>query len=426
MNYKIKNKNQSTIHLTAFLDRSDLDHYIDQAYKYLSNNLKIDGFRKGKAPLEVSRDSFDKNEILETALEFALRQSLSEILIKENIEPIEFSEFKIEENSEQKLIWSVFITVFPKIKLPNYQEIKIKRKNITVLESEVDSVLEFLKKSRRKFDDIERPSRFGDKMLVDFKIRDGDKEIKNDHRLSHYFILGETEFFPGLNEQLKNLKKGENKKFVLKMPNDFHIKDLANKKLSFQVEIKDIKEPKVPDLNDEFARSIGNFKSLFELRESITDGLRQEKEAKEKQRIRALILDYISKQTKVEVPKILVERQVDDLIRNFDLDLHKNGMELSLYLAKIDKTYEEFKRSLWQKAKEDVKRDLILIAIAKAENIQVTPQELETSINEFLKSIIDINNLNEIDLENLNERIKFILLEEKVFQFLESRITYIS
>lgn len=183
----------------------------------------------------------------------------------------------------------------------------------------------------------------------------------------------------------------------------------------------------VPELNDDFAKSLGNFENLEQLRKNISAGLKEEKETKESQRIQSMILDKIADDTKVEVPPILIERQLDQMMLDLDADLHREDLELGLFLAKIKKTKDGLKNEWKPKAKVLVKKALILKEIAEKESIKVEPEEIKEKINRFLGSFMATDEAQKnIDLPKLSDQIRQVLLNQKVLAFLEREAVYSS
>ncbi|MEK7579688.1 MAG: trigger factor [Patescibacteria group bacterium] len=333
MKYNLKKNKSCEISLVVTFDKEDLDYYVNEAQKNLANNLKIEGFRKGKVPLEVAKDKLDKNEVLKIAFDLAFRQSFSDILFKEKLELIDASKFEVKENSSDMMVYSVILIIFPEFKVADYHDMRIKRNAVSVSEEEIDKTAESIRDSRKK---------------------DG----------------------------------------------------------------------VIPELNDEFARNLGQFNDLKEFRVSIGEGLKQEKEIKESQRIQSAILDKIAEKTKVESPSLLIERQLDQMMLELDADLHRQGLELGLFLAKIKKTKDAL-RSEWKpKAELLVKKALIIKEISKKENIKTDEQEVKEKMNQLLQGFGNPEQAEKnIDLPKLAEQMKQIILNQKVLVFLEKKAT---
>lgn len=280
-------------------------------------------------PPELAKDKLDKKEVLETAFDFAFKQSFSDVLIKEKFDLINAGKFEIKENSAQKLCYAVLLTVFPEFKVGNYKNIKVSKKITLVSPEEIDKTIEFIRTSKK------------------------------------------------VNGAL-------------------------------------------PELNDDFAKSLGRFENLGQLRESIGNGLREEKEIKENQRVQSSILDKIAGSTKIEIPPILIDRQLDQMMLDLDADLHREGLELGLFLAKIKKTSDELRNEWRPKAENLVKKALILKEIAKKEDIKVEAGEIKEKISQFVQNFGTTEEAEKsIDLPKLSDQIQQILLNQKVLAFLE-------
>lgn len=334
MKHQLKRTKPYELGLTVTLDKADLDYYLIEAKKYLSNDLKIKGFRQGKVPPQIAKDKLDKKEVLETAFDFAFKQSFADILTREKLDLIDTRNFEVKENSVEKMVYSVLLTIFPEFKLTDYNKIRIQKKGASVSEEEVSKTLEFIRNSRK--------------------------------------VNGV-----------------------------------------------------IPELNDGFASGLGHFQSLDELKRSIRDGLKHEKEVKESQRVQALILDKVANDTKIEVPPILINRQLDQMTLDLDADLHRQGLEFGLFLAKIKKTQDELRKEWESKAGVLVKKALILKEIAKKENIKIEPEEVKEKVSQFLENFATIDEVKDkIDLPKLTNQIEQVLLNQKVLAFLEKEANY--
>lgn len=329
MKWNLKRTKPYELNIIVDLDTKDLEYYLNEARKHLANDLKIEGFRKGKVPFEIAKDKLDKKQVLNTAFDLAFRQSFSDVLAKEKIEVIEAGKFEVKENSSDQLIYSVLFTVFPNFEMADYKKIKAKKNNISVSEEEIDKTIESLRDSRKR---------------------------------------------NGI----------------------------------------------APELNDEFAQSLGRFRNLNELRNNVRDGLKQEKEIKESQRIQSFILDKIAEETTIEAPPVLVDRQTDQMMLDLDADLRREGMEFGLFLAKIKKTKDELIAEWRPKAEALVKKALIMKEIAKKENISVDPGEVQEKLDQFTQSLGGVEEIQKnIDLQKLADQLRQIILNQKVLAFLE-------
>lgn len=418
----------SKVKLVVSLDKKDLFLSVEEAEKQLARDVKLEGFRPGKAPKDMVRKAIGEERLREEALRLAVQSSLAKAMAGEKLEVLDRVGFEIKENSPEKLIyWATFL-IFPELVLGEYEGLGIKRNAVTVSDAEVKKILDEALKSRTIFNEVKRPAQMGDRVEIDFTIKDNGAVIEGGKSENHPVILGDGKFVPGFEEQLVGMEKGGTKHFSLKIPADYYQKTIAGKELNFEVAVKRVEDETVPKLDDEFAKSLGNFRSLKEAEASINQGLTIEKETKEKDRIRLAILEKIAATTEVKVPPELIENRLDVMLRDLDGELHQKGMELGLYLAHIKKTQDELRRDWRLKAELQAKMGLIARAIAKKEELSVGEEEVNQELQIVLQQYIMSGQggagpeaLQNIDPEGLKSKIRDTLLNEKVFEFLEKK-----
>ena len=308
-----------------------------------------------------------------------------------------------------------------KIELGNYKGIEVKKQELKVEEKEIDDALDYLQKSRAKIITINQPAQKGNRIEIDFEVRSGGVLVENGLSKNHPLILGEGHFLPGFEDQLVGVKAGEEKEFSLKVPADWSDKRIADKNLDFKVKMNLVQERQLPEINDELAKSLGKFDNLQKLRENIKEGLMQEKEVMEKQRIRIEIIEKIAENSKMEIPEVLVEKELGNMVNEFKMNVDQFGMDFETYLTQIKATAEELKKGWREQAEKRVKIGLCLKAIANKEKIVPTTQEVEEKMNQELMRYPDVEKVKkDIDLVALKEYTENILINEKVFELIES------
>lgn len=426
MDYKIKELKNGESVLNVSLNKEDLISYVKITEKNLAKELNIKGFRPGKATEDVVRKQIGEDKIKQEALELAISSSLSEILEKEKLDILEQKGLKIKENFADSLIFEVVILTFPKVVLGQYKGVELKKSPISVADSEVEEALNNIVKSRSVLTQTDEPAKKGDRVEIDFEIKDNGVLIDGGKSENHPATIGEGKFVPGFEEQIIGMKTSDNKEFSLKIPDDYYQKLIAGKQLNFEVKLKKVENVATPEINDDFARTLGNFASLEVLKDNIRQGLTREKESKEKEKIRLEMIEKIAKDSKVDLPEFLVERQLDDMIGDFDNELHQKGMELALYLAHIKKTQDDLRKEWRTRAEKQVKTILVARAIIKAEKIKVGEEELNAGVEEVLQKYISSGQagnekgiLENINPERLKNNIHNSLVNEKMFEFLE-------
>ena len=424
MKHNLKKLNNNQVKATVELDREDLQRYLNKAESALGVNLEVKGFRKGKAPKELLKKHLDQEQVRTLALEIAVEESLSDVIKDNSLDVLDTSQLSIESNESAQFKYSILLDLFPGVELTDLSKIKVKRQDVTVEEKEVDDAIEFIKNSRANFiskDDNETAEE-GDRVEVDFEVKKDGQIIEGGISKSHPLIIGGRNFIPGFEDQLVGMKRGDEKSFSLTAPEDYFHKDIAGKNLDFNVKVSDIKKVIRPEISDDFARSLGRFASLTELRESLKEGLTQEKKTKESQKLRLEILDNIIDRSKIEVPDSLLNRQLDIMVSDFDHTLHGKGLELGLYLAKIGKTQEELKNDWTKDAVKQVKTSLILRKLAKELGIKASQEEIEGLADQAIQSAIIAGETSQADINPLKikENIASRIVNEKALEYIES------
>ena len=421
MNHSLKKIDQNQTELTVELVRDDLKSYIDRTESELGKDLQLDGFRKGKVPRDLLKKNLDAKQVLEFALDLAMKDSLAQTIDKEKLDVLNVSKLEVKENTSDKLVYKVILTLFPEIKIQDFSKFKVARRDIQVDQKDIDGTLETIKASRSILHDKEGTIGNGDRVEVDFEVRHNGQVLEGGISKNHPLIIGGKNFIPGFEDNLLGMKKDEEKTFSLVAPKDYYVKKIAGQKLDFSVKINNIKSVELPKIDDEFVKNLGNFQNLDQLMDSVRSGITEEKKLKEKQRVRLEIINHIVKNSSITIPEVLLNQQLDSMIGNLDRDLHANGMELGLYLAQMGKTQDDLRKEWHDEAEKQVKIVMVLHRIAKDNNISASHEEVDETLSATVQSMLmkgeaDKTNL---DVDNLRDNIASHITNEKVLDFLE-------
>lgn len=306
------------------------------------------------------------------------------------------------------------------VKLAKYKGLEIKKNKLGVKKEEVEKALDYLQNSRAKLVTVNRPAKKGDRLEIDFEVRQGGAKVENGTSKNHPLILGKGNFLPGFEEKLEGMRANKEKEFSLKAPANWPNQKIANKNLDFKVRMNLVQERELPKLDNEFAKSLGTPNSLEALKNSIKEGLFQEKEIKEGQRIRAELIERIARDSEIKVPEILIKKEVEKMLNEFKISIKNLGLDFDRYLREIKKTVEDLEKDWQGQAEKRVRIGLCLQTIAEKENIEVSDEEVKEKINQDLKHYPNIEEAKKnIDLNALKDYTKNILRNEKVFQLLE-------
>lgn len=421
MEIRLKKLPQSEVELEIEITAQDFTKFFEKAVFNLGESVKVQGFRKGKAPQDIILRQVGQEAVLMEAAKLAVDDTYKKALTQKRLEPISQPRVDILKVALQNpFCYKARFSVLPDIELPDYKLIaaKIKKEKTSVKAPEIEDALSWVQKSRPIFKDISRPAKKGDFVNIEFSS----PQINNGKLQKDAFVLGQAKLLKGFEEQVQGMEKNGQKSFSILVPKDYLQKDIAGKKIDFQVKLEKIQEVELPEINDEFAKSLGNFKNLEDLRQNIEKGLAQEKEAIETQKTRTIILEEIEKKCEFEIPGILIDTEKQRML-NISKQKALNDFNISFqeYLKKIGKTEKQVLDSLDLPAKNQVKRFLIIRKIAEQEKINVTEQEAEQEVNEILKKYPDIKITGQrVDLDKLRDYTKERIRTEKALVRLES------
>ena len=306
------------------------------------------------------------------------------------------------------------------IQLAGYKGVRVKRSELRVEKTEIENSLDYLLKSHAKIITVNKAAKKGNRVEIDFEVRHGGVKIENGASKNHPLILGEGRFLPGFEKELEGMSAGEEKNFSLKAPENWPNKRVAEKNLDFKVKMNLVQERQIPELNDEFAKSLGDFASIDALKESVSDGLMEEKKIKEKQRIRIELIEKVADNSKIETPENLIDQELERMVEEFKFSTTGFGLDFDKYLQEIKKTVSELKKDWKNQAEKRVRIAVCLKAIAEKEKIEVEDSEVEAKINEELKKYPNIEEVKKnIDPTKLKEYTKNMLRNEKVLGLIE-------
>ena len=426
---------KSEIEIRVSVPWNDWKKYLDQAALDLSKDIKISGFRPGKAPKSMMEQRVGKDKILQEAAEKAIQKTYADILVEGKIDAIGAPKAEILKLAEgNNLEYKIITAVIPEVKIKLWKdEIKKINKKFstqggsasggkdTIKDEDVNKEITKIAESRAIFITVNREAKKGDSVSVDFKVlRDG-APIENGTSKNHTLVLGKGVFIPGFEENIIGMKEREEKKFNLKFPAEYHEKSLAGKEAEFEVKLNLVQERQVPEANDKFAKSLGKFENLEIFKKNIREGMEKEKEMQNKEKKRSEFLEELIKLAETELPEILVKSELSKMLQEFEIQLSQMGMNLEGFLSKMSKTQEDLEKEWKIQAEKRVKSALILEEIAKEQEIKVENKEVEEEMNKTIQYYKKEKDLEKnIDLGRLYDYTKGVLINEKVFEYLES------
>lgn len=420
MKTSIKKLPDSKIEILIEIPADDFDRYYKRVILDLGKNAEIKGFRPGHVPPDILEKEIGQAKILSQAAEEAIKEKYSQAVIDNNLEVIGKPEIEILKLAlKNPLIFKAKTAVLPEVELTDYKKIagSVKKQENPVKEKEIEEAIKWLQKSRAKLSVLNREAQKEDFIEIEYQS----PQIEKGEKKKDTFILGQGHFIPGFEENLEGMKAGEEKEVSLTMPENFSIKDLAGQEVKFKIKMASVFKMELPEINDDFAKSLGKFQDLNSLKKNTREGLKIQKEREAKEKLRGEILEKIINSMKWNIPEVLIEAERDRIFANFKQSFSQNPqISFDDYLAKTKKSEAEIKKSFSEPAQRNIKTFLVLREITKKEKIKVSDEETNQEINKILKNYPDFKKTEKgLDLERLKGYTKERITNEKTFQLLE-------
>lgn len=419
---------KSRIEFEVSVPWSKWEKYLDQAAAEASQEIKVDGFRPGKAPRHLIEQKVGKGVLLNNAAEKAVQKSYADFVIEQKLEVIGSPNVEIEIIEEGKdLKYKAVAAVIPETTVSEKYRSEIKKinkkyseKKIEITEDEIKLELEKIANSRVKLVTVARAAQNNDSVEIDFEVLMEGVPIENGTSKKHPMILGRGVFIPGFEENLVGMKEGESKEFELDFPKDYFKKDLAGRKATFKVKMNLVQERQTPGVDDDLAKSLGKFENLEEFKKNIKEGLEHEEKHKQADQKQREYIEKIIENSKTELPDILVERELGKMLEEFEYQIQTMGMNLDQYLEKLGKKKDDLKKDWMPQAEKRVISALALKEIIAQEEIKVEATEVEAEMNKTLQYYKNVKDMEKnIDMERLYAFAKGTLENEKVMKFFE-------
>jgi trigger factor len=373
-----EDKSPTKVLLKVEADAADLEPIRKHVLSHFKN-VKVPGFRAGKAPAGMIEQSVNQQQLLDEFMEHALNELYRRAVDMENLKPIATDNVQLKKFVPySQLEFEAETEVIGSVRLPNYKTIKVPKKTAEVTAKDVNDVVKSLQQRLAERQMVERPAKDGDELIIDFKgVDEAKKPVAGAEGNDYPLVLGSKTFIPGFEENLVGLKPGESNDFQVTFPGDYGVAALQSKKVTFSVRVKSVSELQEPKADDSMAAKAGPFKSLVELKADIKKQLKAEKEAQAKTDQQNTLMAKIAEKTQVDVPQKLVQDEIARMEEQEKQNLAYRGQTWQEHLDSEGVSEEEHRERNQPEAMQRVKVGLILSEIADKENLQVTPEELE-------------------------------------------------
>ncbi len=393
MEAKLEKQKGAKVKLTITVSPKEMIKYFNDAYEKLAPSVKLDGFRPGKAPKKLIEETIGVTRIMSDALDKAVQESYFKSVVEQKLTPVNQPNIVInkypnygetEEIIANDLEYVAEIEILPEVVLGDYSKFKVDTgKKEKAKKEDVDKILSHLQKQKAAFTPVEREAKKGD--FVEITFEGFLKHVRIDAMCSknHPVVLGEGSLIPGFEDHVIGMKKAEEKTFNIKFPKDYHAKEYAGKEAEFKVTLNELKEVKLPTVDEEFAKTFGQ-ESVEELKQSIEKNLDKELEERFQQELEIKVMDKVLPLLKAEVPSSLVEKEIDRMIHDYSHQLEHQGLNFDQYLQSIKKTMDEIRKDMAVQAEKNVKVGLLLGKVITDQKIDANDPEAGKKAMEHL------------------------------------------
>ena len=406
---------QTVLHIE--LEENDVDPFINRAYQRVVQKANIPGFRKGKAPRSVIEQFYGKDYLLNEIIETMLPEMTFQAIQEQELDAVGLPSIDLQEINPIK--FNATIPLRPEIELNSYKDIRIEKQEIEITEESINERLEQLRLSIATWEPFESEIEEGNMITAQIKCSLSD-EIIIEESDAVYLVNEEIgRPFPGFSTKLIGLKVDSQDSFELEIAEDFSDPKLAGQTINCEVLIKDIKHRVLPELNDDFAKGIGEgYETLDELKEEIQKGIQTESEQQSNFDFRESIIESVIKEANISVPPLLIQNEAENIIQQHTQMVTQANMAIQDYLQSIGKTEEELQNEAQEEAEGRIKRSFLISKIAEEENIEISDDEIEIKIQEIFS-----NSEGEIPNSTQNEEMRNYLfrtlLTDKTIERLE-------
>jgi trigger factor len=368
--------------LTVETDEQTVARALDQAFKKVVAKVHVPGFRKGKVPRKIFEMRFGVEALYQDALDILLPEAYEAAVKETGIQPVDRPEIEIEQLEQGKpFIFKATVTVKPEVTLGEYKGVEVPDKDFTVTEEDVNKELERMQRQQGQLVAVEDGQvEKGDRVIIDFDGYMDGEPIQGGKAEKYVLEVGSGTFIPGFEDQLIGMKPGEEKEIQVTFPEDYSAEELAGKPATFKIKLHEIKRMELPALDDEFAQDVSEFETLDELKQDIEKKLKEQAEKERENYIRNKVVELVAEKAEVEIPAVMIDHEVEHMLHHFSQNLAMQGLNLELYTQFTGQTVDALKEQFRPEAEKKVRADLVIEAVAKAENIEVTDEEVDQEI----------------------------------------------
>ena len=419
---KVTRENSSPIEvtLTVELASEDENPFIERSYRRTVSRINIPGFRRGRAPRHIVESMVGRAALVQEALEFMVPETLDKVLQDEEVSA--FAEPSIEVTDLEPVSFTAKVPLEPTVDLGDYRSIRVESEGANVADEEIDSVLERLQEEQAVWEPVERAAQYGDRLNLDVHGTMDDETVVEDEDVEYVPNEENVLPFPGFAPNLVGLSEDDETEFTITVPEDYPREQYAGQEIDFKVSVLSVKEKNLPELDDDFAKSVGQgFDDLASLRTNIQESLTAQAEAAARNDLEQKSLEALCDAAVVNASAILYERELDAMVADRERMLRQQGLDLTTYLRFVGKTDEEFMDEMRPTAERRLVSGLVLRKLAEVEEIEITDDDVQSEADRLLGLSTSEDEEEQANLDSLREFLRSESTRDNIRSSLHSR-----
>jgi trigger factor len=394
----VENTEKNTISFQVEVGKNEFEEAVNAAYIKNKKKLNVPGFRKGKAPRMVIEGMFGESVFYDDAIDDIAPKAYSFAIEDQKFDVVGQPTFKDANVDDDKTLTLTFIiATYPEVTLGQYKGVEAEREDDTITDANVDEYLEEMRKRNGRQIESQAAAAMGDTAVIDFEGFNKGVPFEGGKGENHSLELGSGSFIPGFEEQVVGMTAGEEKTIDVTFPEDYHAEDLKGQTVQFKIKCNQVFTVEKPDLDDEFAKDVSEFDTLDDYKKSIRTELETARKKVCDENFSLGVIEKATGNMTVDIPEAMIEERMNKIIQDYDRGLMAQGMRLEEYIRMSGMNPDNFSAMIRPQAEAQVKTDLLLTAVAKAEDIQISDEELDKACEDLAAAYsVDVENIKKV------------------------------
>ena len=383
MNVKSVEKENGKAKVVVEIDKPEFEQALNKAYAKCRKDIMLPGFRKGKAPRKMVESMYGATVFYEDAVNEIFPEIYTTAIVDQQLKAVGSpSVSNMDTPDEGGVVLTIETELYPEVTLGQYKGIEVPKREVKVEESEVDAELSRMAERNARIETVARAAQMGDTVVIDFEGFEGGKPFQGGKAEDYSLTLGSGSFIPGFEEALVGAVAGEERDVNVTFPENY-AKELAGKPAVFKCKVHEVKESIKPELDDEFAKDVSEFDTLDALKNDIRERFTKSREEQNERAFESSAVQLAAANMTCNVPACMIDEQVDHQIEQFAYHLQSQGMKMEDYNKMIGGDLSSLRQSMRPMAEQTVRSDILLSEIARAENLEVTDEEVEEELKKL-------------------------------------------